>query len=99
MLSRNEPEDRYFIKEEPDPPNQILKLFSESYIAQRKGNLPSQHSVCHNLSCFIGEWEKKTCRKLPNNVKDDVYNVCAPLHPSNGFELTELDIQSIFGLN
>lgn len=80
MLSRNEPEDRYFNELEPDPPNQILKLFSESFITLRKEDLPSQHTVRQHLSCFLAEWERKTNRKLPSKVKDDVYNVGQSLH-------------------
>lgn len=76
MLSQNEPENRYFTKQDPDPPNQILKLFCESFIVLREGDLPSQDTVCQNLSCFIAEWERETYRKLPDHVKDDVYNVC-----------------------
>lgn len=75
MLSRNEPEDKYFTELEPDPPIQILKLFSESYITLREGDLPSQSTVRQHLSCFLAEWERKTNRKLPDEVRNDVYNV------------------------
>ncbi|KAF4201971.1 hypothetical protein CNMCM8927_000885 [Aspergillus lentulus] len=74
MLSQNEPGDRYFTKEQPDPPIQILKLYSEAFITLRKGGLPTQQTVCSNLSCFIAEWQQKTCRKLPDTVKKDLYN-------------------------
>lgn len=46
MLSLNESEDKYSTELEPDPPIQILKLFSESYIAI----LPSAHQ---GLRCVI----------------------------------------------
>lgn len=75
MLSRNEPEDKYFTELEPDPPNQILKLFSESFITLRKGDLPSQSTVRQHLSGFLAEWERQTNRILPDKVKNDVYNV------------------------
>jgi hypothetical protein len=75
MLSQNEPGDRYFTKEQPDPPVQILKLYSEAFITLRKGDLPTQQTVCSNLSCFIAEWQQKTCRKLPDTVKNDLSNV------------------------
>jgi hypothetical protein len=74
-MTQNEPEDRYFSKLEPDPPSQILKLFSESFICLREGDIPSQHSVDYNLSCFIAEWERKTGRVIPKSIKSDVYNV------------------------
>lgn len=83
MLSQNEPVDRYFTKEQPDPPVQILKLYSEAFITLRKGELPSQQTVCSNLSCFIAEWQQKTCRKLPATVKDDLYNVRYPRQVCN----------------
>lgn len=34
--------------------------------------------MLHTLSCFIAEWEVKTCRKLPDDLKKDVYSVCHP---------------------
>ncbi|PKX93480.1 uncharacterized protein P174DRAFT_357707, partial [Aspergillus novofumigatus IBT 16806] len=37
----NEPGDRYFAKDESDPPVQILKLFSEVFITLCKGDLPT----------------------------------------------------------
>ncbi|EIT78065.1 hypothetical protein AO1008_06073 [Aspergillus oryzae 100-8] len=41
MMTQNEPEDRYFLKLEPDPPSQILKLFSKSFICLCEGYVPS----------------------------------------------------------
>lgn len=75
-MTQHGPEDRYFAKQEPDPPSQVLKLFCESFICLRERDLSSQHTVRYTLSCFIAEWEKKTSRVLPSTVKDDVYNVC-----------------------
>ncbi|KAM0107297.1 hypothetical protein ACP6JB_007115 [Aspergillus fumigatus] len=87
MMTQGEPEDRYFSKVEPDPPSQILKLFSESFICLREGDLPSQHSVDYNLSCFIAEWERKTSRVIPKSVKSDVYNyIHNELTPKYGLE-------------
>ncbi|KAH1736917.1 hypothetical protein KXV51_002696 [Aspergillus fumigatus] len=74
MLSQNEPADRYFTKEQPDPPVQILKLYSEAFITLREGELPAQQTVRSNLSGFISEWQQKTCRKLPDTVRKDLYN-------------------------
>lgn len=76
MLSRDQPQDLYFRTEDPHPPIQILKLFSESYIVLRESPLPSQHSVLQNLSCFMSEWERVRSIKLPDTLKDDAYNVC-----------------------
>jgi hypothetical protein len=75
------------MKEQPDPPIQILKLYSEVFITLCKGALPSQQTVCSNLSCFITEWQQKTCRKLPATVKDDLYNVCYPRQVCNNILL------------
>jgi hypothetical protein len=75
MMTQNESKDRYFSKLEPDPPSQILKLFSKSFICLREGDVSSQHSVDYNLSCFIAEWERKTGRVIPKSIKSDVYNI------------------------
>lgn len=77
-LSRNEPESKNFAKEEPDPSAQTLKLFAEDFVVTRK-DIPSQYSVRHKISCFVAEWERKTGRTLPKNLKNDIYNVSHPL--------------------
>ncbi|OJD23815.1 hypothetical protein ACJ73_04828 [Blastomyces percursus] len=61
-LSRNEPEDKNFAKNEPDPSAQTLKLFAEFYVVTR--NKPSQHSVRHNNSCFVAAWEAQAGAQL-----------------------------------
>lgn len=60
------------------PPVQILKLYSEAFITLREGELPAQQTVRSNLSGFISEWQQKTCRKLPDTVRKDLYNVSHP---------------------
>ncbi|KAL4860795.1 hypothetical protein BDV12DRAFT_191490 [Aspergillus spectabilis] len=44
MMTQDEREDKYFTKSDPDPPSQDLKLFCESYICLRQGDLPSQYT-------------------------------------------------------
>lgn len=77
-LSWGEPESKDFAKGEPDPSAQTLKLSVEDYIVTQR-DTPSQYSVCHLISCFSSVWERKAGRRLPKNLKDDVYNVSHPL--------------------
>jgi hypothetical protein len=75
MLSKGLPEDHYFKPNDPFLPIQMLKLFPESYIVLREGDLPSQDTVVHTLSCFMSEWERITSKKVPASQKEDAYNV------------------------
>lgn len=77
-LSRNEPPNANFSKDDPDLSPQLLKLFVEDYIVTRE-HTPTQKTVCSILICFVSRWERETSRSLPEAVKEDVLNVRHPL--------------------
>lgn len=80
MLGNNEPEDKYFTKEEPDPPPQTLKLFVEYFIA-RSRETPLQSTVLYTFSCLLSEWEKETLHIFPESIKNDINAVsCTGYH-------------------
>ncbi|KAJ5639155.1 uncharacterized protein N7484_007017 [Penicillium longicatenatum] len=72
-LSRNEPVQKNFSKDEPDPTPQQLKLFAEHYITTRR-ELPSKKTTCGSLISLISHWERTTYRSLDRKVKTDVLN-------------------------
>lgn len=75
MTIRNEPEDRFLSKLEPDPSIQTWKLFPEAYICILAKKKPSQDTVLNYTSIMMAEWERITSRSISKTVKTDVFNV------------------------